>query len=104
MTWTISLTHYLFVAAALFTIGVVGLFVRRRNTIMMLVCIELLLLSSNILFVAFDRAWGRVEGQVLSLFVLAIAAAEVAIGLAITMLLFRSKKNIEIKNMEGLKG
>ena len=101
---TISLDHYLIVAALLFTIGAVGIFLNRRNVIVILMSIELMLLAVNINFVAFSLYLGDLVGQVFTLFVLTIAAAESAIGLAIFLVYFRNRGNIYVDGMTTLKG
>lgn len=99
---TIALEHYLTVAFILFAIGLVGLFTR-RNTILVLLSIELLFNAVNLLFVAFSQHAGNLDGQIATLFSMAIAAAEVAVGLAITILLFRTQKTIDVTKFNVLK-
>src|SRR6201996_6892890 len=100
----ITLEHYLAVAAALFTIGVLGIFVNRRNVIVILMSIELMLLAVNINFVAFSVYQHNLVGQVFSMIVLTVAAAEAAIGLAILVVYFRSRGNIAVEGINRMKG
>lgn len=100
----ITLTHYLFVAAALFTIGVFGIFVNRKNVIIILMSIELILLSVNINFVAFSAFLQNLEGQVFAMMVLTVAAAEAAIGLAILVTYFRNRGGIAVEDINLMKG
>jgi NADH-quinone oxidoreductase subunit K len=101
---TIGLGHYLFVAAVVFTIGVVGIFLNRKNVIIILMSIELILLAVNINFVAFSSFLGDLVGQVFALFVLTVAAAEAAIGLAILVVYFRNRGTIEVEDVNLMKG
>ena len=100
----LSLGHYLALGAVLFCISVAGLFLNRKNVIMLLVSLELMLLSVNINFVAFSRSLGDAAGQVFVFFILTVAAAEAAIGLAILVALFRSRRTIEVMKIDSLKG
>jgi NADH-quinone oxidoreductase subunit K len=100
----IGLAHYLAVAAILFTIGVLGIFLNRRNVIIILMSIELILLSVNINFVAFSAYLGNLVGQIFALFVLTVAAAEAAIGLAILVVYFRNRGSIAVENVNLMKG
>ena len=100
----IGLGHYLTVAAILFTLGVFGIFINRKNVIVLLMCVELMLLAVNINFVAFSHFLGDNAGQVFVFFILTVAAAEAAIGLAILVVLFRSKRSINVEDMDVLKG
>ena len=100
----ITLAHYLFVAAALFTIGVFGIFVNRKNVIIILMSIELILLSVNINLVAFSSFLGDLTGQVFALLVLTVAAAEAAIGLAILVVYFRNRGTIAVEDVNTMKG
>ena len=100
----ISLQHYLAVAAMLFTIGVFGIFVNRKNVIIILMCIELMLLAVNINFVAFSSFLHDLTGQVFTMFVLTVAAAEAAIGLAILVVFFRTKGSIAVEDISMMKG
>ena len=101
---TIGLGHYLTVAAILFTIGVLGIFVNRKNVIVILMSVELILLAVNINFVAFSAYLGDLVGQVFALFVLTVAAAEAAIGLAILVVYFRNRGNIAVEDINLMKG
>jgi NADH-quinone oxidoreductase subunit K len=100
----ISLSHYLVLASILFTIGVIGIFLNRKNVIIILMSIELILVSVNVNFVAFSSYLGDVFGQVFALFVLTVAAAEAAIGLAILVVYFRNRGNIAVENINAMKG
>ncbi len=101
---SLSLTHYLIVAAILFTIGVFGIFVNRKNVIIILMSIELILLSVNINFVAFSSFLNDVSGQIFALFVLTVAAAEAAVGLAILVTFFRNRGDIAVDDASMMKG
>ena len=100
----IGLAHYLTVAALLFATGVFGIFLNRKNVIVILMSIELLLLAVNINLVAFSVELGDLVGQVFTLFILTVAAAEAAIGLAILVVFFRGRGTIAVKNISSLKG
>jgi NADH-quinone oxidoreductase subunit K len=100
----ITLGHYLALAAVLFSIAVAGIFINRKNVIVLLMCIELMLLAVNINFVAFSRFLGDPSGQVFVFFILTVAAAEAAIGLAILVTLFRSRRTINVAEIDSLKG
>ena len=100
----IGLQHYLVVAAALFVIGIFGIFLNRKNVIVILMSIELMLLAVNINFVAFSSASGDLVGQVFSLLILTVAAAEAAIGLAILVVFFRNRGTIEVEDINMMKG
>ena len=100
----IGLAHYLTVAAILFTIGVLGIFLNRRNVILMLMAIELILLAVNINLVAFSAFLGDLTGQVLAMFVLTVAAAEAAIGLAILVIFFRRRGSIAVDAANRMSG
>ncbi len=100
----IGLAHYLTVAAILFTIGVLGIFLNRRNVILMLMAIELILLAVNINLVAFSAYLGDLTGQVLAMFVLTVAAAEAAIGLAILVIFFRRRGSIAVDDVNRMHG
>ena len=100
----IGLGHYLFVAAMLFTIGVFGIFLNRKNVIVILMSIELILLSVNINFVAFSSFLHDMVGQVFALFILTVAAAEAAIGLAILVVYFRNRGTIAVEDVNLMKG
>ena len=100
----ISLGHYLIVAAALFTIGVLGIFLNRKNIIIILMSIELILLAVNLNLVAFSAFLGDLVGQVFALFVLTVAAAEAAIGLAILVVYLRNRGSVEVEDVNLMKG
>ena len=100
----IGLDHYLFVAAVLFTTGIVGIFLNRRNVIIILMSIELILLAVNINFVAFSAYLHDMVGQVFAMFVLTVAAAEAAIGLAILVVYFRNRGTIAVEDINLMKG
>lgn len=100
----IGLAHFLTVAAILFVVGVLGIFLNRRNVILMLMCIELLLLAVNINLVAFSAYHGDMVGQVFAMFVLTVAAAEAAIGLAIMVIFFRRRGSIAIDAADQMGG
>lgn len=100
----IQTIHYLIVAALLFTIGIFGIFLNRRNVIVILMSIELMLLAVNINFVAFSAALGDITGQVFTMFILTVAAAEAAIGLAILVVFFRKRGSIAVEDLSTMKG
>jgi NADH-quinone oxidoreductase subunit K len=100
----IGLAHYLTVAAAVFTIGVFGIFVNRKNVIVILMSIELILLAVNINLVSFSSFLGDMMGQVFAMFVLTVAAAEAAVGLAILVVYFRNRGNIAVEDLNLMKG
>jgi NADH-quinone oxidoreductase subunit K len=100
----IALAHYLTVAAILFTLGIFGIFLNRKNVIIILMSIELMLLAVNINLVAFSAHLGDLTGQVFALFVLTVAAAEAAIGLAILVVYFRNRGSIAVEDINRLKG
>ena len=100
----IPLSHYLVLAAILFTIGVFGIFLNRKNVIVILMSIELLLLAVNINLVAFSAYLGDLAGQVFAMFVLTVAAAEAAIGLAIVVVYFRNRGSIEVEDINLMRG
>ncbi len=104
MSGAIGLAHYLTVAAMLFTIGVFGIFVNRRNVIVILMAIELILLAVNINLVAFSAYLHDVVGQIYAMFVLTVAAAEAAVGLAILVTFFRNRGDIAVEDAATLKG
>lgn len=101
---TLTLGHYLSLGAMLFALSAIGIFLNRRNLIVLLMAIELMLLAVNTNFVAFSHYLGDMHGQVFVFFVLTVAAAESAIGLAILVLLFRNKANIDAEELNTLKG
>ena len=100
----IGLAHYLTVAAMLFTLGVVGIFLNRKNVIIILMAIELMLLSVNINLVAFSSFLQDLTGQVFTMFILTVAAAEAAIGLAILVVFFRNRGSIAVEDINEMKG
>ena len=100
----IGLQHYLSVAAILFALSVAGIFINRRNLILLLMCIELMLLAVNFNFVAFSRYMGDDTGQVFVFFILTVAAAEAAIGLAILVVLYRNRRSINLQELDSMKG
>ena len=99
-----SLSHYLILGAALFAISVVGIFLNRRNVIVVLMSIELMLLAVNTNFIAFSHFLGDAAGQIFVFFILTVAAAESAIGLAIIVILFRSLETVNAEELDSLKG
>ena len=100
----IGIEHYLTLAALLFTIGVFGIFLNRKNVIVILMSVEMMLLAVNINFVVFSAHLGDLAGQVFTLFILTVAAAEAAIGLAILVVVFRNKGSINVEDIAELKG
>ncbi len=100
----LTLAHYLILAAILFTMGIVGIFLNRKNLIVLLMCIELMLLAVNLNFVAFSHYLGDLAGQVFVFFILTVAAAEAAIGLAILVTLFRNLDSVHVDDLDALKG
>jgi NADH-quinone oxidoreductase subunit K len=100
----IGLEHYLTLAAMLFVLSIAGIIVNRRNLILLLMCVELMLLAVNFNFIAFSRYLGDETGQVFVFFILTVAAAEAAIGLAILVVLFRNRRSIAVKELNTLKG
>ena len=101
---TIGLSHYLTVAAVLFTLGILGIFLNRKNVIVILMSVELILLAVNINLVAFSVFLGNITGQIFALFVLTVAAAEVAIGLAILVAFYRNRGSIAVEDINLMKG
>jgi len=100
----ITLQHYLLLGGILFSIAVAGIFLNRKNVIVLLMCIELMLLAVNFNFVAFSRFLGNLDGQVFVFFILTVAAAEAAIGLAILVVLFRQRRSINVEELDAMKG
>lgn len=100
----IPLSHFLIVAAILFTISIAGMFLNRKNILILLMCIELMLLSVNLNFIAFSHYLGDMAGQVFVFFILTVAAAEAAIGLAILVVFFRNRQTINVQELNSLKG
>ena len=101
---TLSLSHFLVLGALLFAISVVGIFLNRKNLLVLLMTIELMLLAVNMNFVAFSHYLGDLSGQIFVFFILTVAAAESAIGLAILIVLFRNLKSIHVDDLGSLKG
>jgi NADH-quinone oxidoreductase subunit K len=101
---TLSLYHFLVLGALLFALSVVGIFMNRRNLIVLLMAIELMLLAVNMNFIAFSHYLGNMDGQVFVFFILTVAAAESAIGLAILVVLFRNRSSIDVERLDSLKG
>jgi NADH-quinone oxidoreductase subunit K len=100
----LSLSHFLILGAGLFAISIIGIFLNRRNVIILLMAIELMLLAVNLNFIAFSHYLGDMSGQVFVFFILTVAAAESAIGLAILVVLFRNLQTIDVDELDGLKG
>jgi NADH-quinone oxidoreductase subunit K len=100
----IPLSHFLIVSALLFSISVAGIFLNRKNMIILLMCIELMLLAVNLNFIAFSHYLGDVAGQVFVFFILTVAAAEAAIGLAILVAVFRNRRTINVQELDDIKG
>lgn len=101
---TVGLTHYLTLSAALFSLGMLGIFLNRKNVILILMCIELMLLGVNINMVAFSAFYHDLAGQIFTFFILTVAAAEVAIGLAIVTVFFRNRRTVDVDDAADLKG
>ena len=100
----LTLAHFLTLGAILFCLAVAGIFLNRKNVIILLMCIELMLLAVNMNFVAFSRFLDNLDGQVFVFFILTVAAAEAAIGLAILVVLFRNRQTINVSELDDLKG
>ena len=100
----IPLSHVLLLSGILFSLAVAGIFINRKNVLLLLMCIELMLLAVNFNFIAFSQHLGDLDGQVFVFFILTVAAAESAIGLAILVLLFRNKANIDAESLDTLQG
>ncbi|TMH22249.1 MAG: NADH-quinone oxidoreductase subunit NuoK [Betaproteobacteria bacterium] len=100
----LSLSHFLVLGAVLFAISIVGIFLNRKNVIILLMAIELMLLAVNMNFIAFSHYLGDIAGQVFVFFILTVAAAESAIGLAILVVLFRNLQTINVDDLDNLKG
>ncbi len=100
----IPVSHYLIFASLLFGLSLVGIMLNRKNVILLLVCVELMLLAVNTNFIAFSHYYNSVAGEVFVFFILTVAAAEAAIGLAIVLLLYRNRGNIDVDKMNQLKG
>ncbi len=101
---TVTLGHYLTLSAVLFSLAVIGIFLNRKNLIVLLMAIELMLLAVNTNFVAFSHYLGDMQGQIFVFFILTVAAAESAIGLAILVLLFRNRSSVNVDELNSLKG
>ncbi len=101
---TLTLAHYLILGAALFAISIVGIFLNRKNVIVLLMAIELMLLAVNLNFIAFSHYAGDAAGQIFVFFILTVAAAESAIGLAILVVMFRNLDTINVEDLDSLKG
>jgi len=100
----IGLPHFLVLAGVLFSIAVAGIFLNRKNLIVLLMCIELMLLAVNFNFIAFSRWLGNLDGQVFVFFILTVAAAESAIGLAILVVVFRERRGINVESLDAMRG
>jgi len=100
----LTLTHYLVLSAIIFSISLAGVFINRKNIIILLMCVELMLLAVNTNFIAFSHYLNDTAGQVFVFFILTVAAAEAAIGLAILVVLFRNKRTINVEDLDTLKG
>ena len=100
----LTLAHFLTLGAVLFSLSVAGIFINRKNIIILLMCIELMLLAVNMNFIAFSRFLGNLDGQIFVFFILTVAAAEAGIGLAILVVLFRNRQTINVADLDTLKG
>ncbi|MCP5144300.1 MAG: NADH-quinone oxidoreductase subunit NuoK [Gammaproteobacteria bacterium] len=100
----IALSHYLVLGAILFCLSVAGIFINRKNVIVLLMCVELMLLAVNMNFIAFSHFHGDIAGQVFVFFILTVAAAESAIGLAIMVVLFRNRGTINVEDLDSMRG
>ncbi len=100
----LTLAHFLTLGAILFSLSVAGIFINRKNIIILLMCSELMLLAVNMNFVAFSRFLGNLDGQIFVFFILTVAAAEAGIGLAILVVLFRNRQTINVAELDDLKG
>lgn len=100
----ISLSHYLILGAILFALSVVGIFLNRKNVVILLMAIELMLLAVNMNFIAFSHYLNDIAGQIFVFFILTVAAAEAAIGLAIIVVIFRNRRTINVEDLDALKG
>jgi NADH-quinone oxidoreductase subunit K len=100
----LTLAHFLTLGAILFSLSVAGIFINRKNIIILMMCIELMLLAVNMNFVAFSRFLGNLDGQIFVFFILTVAAAEAGIGLAILVVLFRNRQTINVAELDDLKG
>ena len=100
----IGLQHYMTLSAVLFTLAIAGIFINRRNLILLLMCVELMLLAVNFNFIILSRFLDDIAGQVFVFFILTVAAAEAAIGLAILVVLFRSRRSVQVEDIDAMKG
>ena len=100
----LTLAHFLTLGAILFSLSVAGIFINRKNIIILLMCIELMLLAVNMNFIAFSRFLGNLDGQIIVFFILTVAAAEAGIGLAILIVLFRNRRTLNVAELDDLKG
>ncbi len=100
----ITLSHFLILGALLFSISIAGMFLNRKNILILLMCIELMLLAVNINFIAFSHYLNDINGQIFVFFILTVAAAEAAIGLAILVVLFRNRRTINVQDLDEMKG
>ncbi|MDA0822309.1 MAG: NADH-quinone oxidoreductase subunit K [Gammaproteobacteria bacterium] len=100
----LSLAHFLLIGAVLFCLSVAGIFINRKNVIILLMCVELMLLAVNMNFIAFSHFNADIAGQVFVFFILTVAAAEAAIGLAILVVLFRSRNSINVEDLDMMRG
>jgi NADH-quinone oxidoreductase subunit K len=100
----LTLTHFLMLSGVLFAISLAGIFINRKNMILLLMCVELLLLAVNFNFIAFSHFLGDTGGQVFVFFILTVAAAEAAIGLAILVVVFRTRATIDVEDLDSMKG
>ncbi|MEE1654059.1 NADH-quinone oxidoreductase subunit NuoK [Brachymonas sp. G13] len=101
---SLTIGHFLTLGGILFAFAAVGIFLNRKNLIVLLMCVEMMLLAVNMNFVTFSRFWGDLNGQIFVFFIMTVAAAEAAIGLAILVLLFRNKSSIDVDELNVLKG
>ncbi len=101
---TLTIGHYLTLGGILFALSVIGIFLNRKNLIVLLMAVELMLLAVNMNFVAFSHFWGDLSGQIFVFFIMTVAAAEAAIGLAILVLLFHTRTSIDVEELNTLKG
>lgn len=100
----IDLAHYLVLSGVLFSLSIAGIFLNRKNVLILLMCIELMLLAVNLNFIAFSHYLNDIAGQVFVFFILTVAAAEAAIGLAILVVLFRNRQSIDVDDLDAMKG
>ena len=100
----LTIAHFLTLGAILFSLSIAGIFINRKNIIILLMCIELMLLAVNMNFIAFSRFLGNLDGQIFVFFILTVAAAEAGIGLAILIVLFRNRRTINVAELDDLKG